>query len=72
MASHDEVIEGLQILKKYVKKERDVGLSAEHDVIYAGPMLDELEGKLTPEDKKRLEELGWHEDSEGECWARFT
>jgi hypothetical protein len=71
MALINEVIEGLQILKKYAG-ENSSSIDAQHDVIYAGPSLDELEGRLTEEDRKRLDELGWHEDTEGECWARFT
>lgn len=71
MATLDEVINGLQILQKYAGKESD-RIDAQHDVIYAGPNLEELEGKITEEDKAKLEELGWHEDSEGDCWARFT
>lgn len=73
MATCAAIIEGMQILMKYQKEPNDIfGVSAEHDVIYCGPMLDHLEGKLTEEEKKRLGELGWHEDSEGDCWAHFT
>lgn len=72
MATCAAVIEGMQILMKYQKPDDVFGVSAEHDVIYCGPMLDELEGKLTDAEKERLEELGWHTDSEGDCWAHFT
>lgn len=72
MSDIDEVIGGLQILKKYQNVGRSYGVNAEHDVLYCGPSLTDLEGKLTEEDRKELERLGWHEDSEGECWAIFV
>lgn len=66
MATATEVIAGLQVLGKYDSD----AICAEHDVIYAGPQLEDLE--LSEEDRKTLEANGWHEDSEGNCWARFV
>lgn len=71
MATIQEVTEGMQILLKYCDA-KSHHVAAEHDVIYCGPDLRDLKGKLSPEDKKRLKEIGWHEDSEGSCWARFV
>jgi len=41
---------------------------AEHDILYAQVDAD----KVTDEDKKKLDELGWHVDSENGCMALFT
>jgi len=71
MATIQEVTAGMQILLKYVTP-KDHHVVAEHDVIYCGPDLRDFKGKLSAEDKKRLKELGWHEDSEGSCWAKFV
>lgn len=49
-----------------------MGVESGHDVIYSGPGLSTLEGKITAEDEKALEDAGWHKDSEGSCWAFFT
>lgn len=65
MATIDEVIEGLKILKTYGAGSID----AQHDIIYAGPDED---SKMSKEDVKKLKELGWHYDKEFSCWARFT
>lgn len=61
----DMIIQGLQILAKY--KQPDI--SAEHDVICAGPSLGT---EVSFEDAEALDALGWHHDSELECWARFV
>lgn len=78
MASIAEVVEGLEILAKTAtvpvglaeKGETDIRTAqlagADHDIIW-GPDADPSE-----EDKKRLDELGWHFDDEAECWARFV
>jgi len=72
VATTKDVIEGLQILVKYQIEEDPFGVDAQHDILYCGPSLEDLEGKLTKEDRKRLIDLGWHEDSEGTCWACFV
>lgn len=51
----DAWIEALTICKKY-DEDGFHGLAAEHDVVYL-PLDPE---KVSPEDAKRLEELGWH------------
>lgn len=78
MASIAEVVEGLEILAKTAsvpaglaeQGETDTRTAhvggAEHDILY-GPEADP-----SAEDVERLEELGWHRDSEVSCWARFV
>lgn len=58
-----KVITGLVIMNKY----DGVEISAEHDIIYAGPDED-----MSKEDVKELEQLGWFFDEEYECWAHFV
>lgn len=64
--SADEWIESFEIFKKY---EATGGLEAvEHDEVYAGP-----DPKVvSPEDLKRLDELGWHESEYGEGFHAFV
>lgn len=69
MASFENIIEGLNILKKYLKKNGN-SVEGQHDILYAAPGVTEEE--VSPEDKARLDELGWHFDIEGTSWARFT
>ena len=78
MASVAEVVEGLEILAKTAsvpkglaeKGETDTRTArlggASHDIIW-GPEADPSD-----EDKKRLDELGWHFDSESDVWSRFV
>jgi len=61
---YDDYINALNIFAKYPHREH---LSAEHDIIYAGPSPDEV----TSEDKATLEELGWHE-SDADCFYKFV
>lgn len=73
MASMKDVAEGLVILMKYDDKAPDgspdpCGVSAEHDVIYAGP--EDVE--VSEEDHAALEKRGWHWEEGFECWAHFT
>lgn len=73
MATYDDVIEGLKILREH--DDRSHGVYAGHDVICAGPSpgLDETaEEAVGEEDAERLEELGWHVDSETDSWACFV
>ena len=60
-----KLVEGLQILMKY----GEVDVEAQHDIIYCGP---EDPPTMTDEDRTRLEELGFHVDSETDSWAHFT
>lgn len=66
MADAKKIIAGLDIMQKHGL---EVEVDAQHDVLYAGPGID---GELTDEDKKKLEELGWHWDEEFDCWSIFT
>ena len=68
MASLNQVIKGLEILSKYDSKNGDShNICAEHDIIYAGPGVE-----VSEEDKKILDDLGWHWDSSADSWARFV
>jgi|GEM_PF-3938642 len=81
MATIDQVVGGLLILKKYVKAGAYC-ISAEHDEIYAGPGEEIVEGTeeeeemlgtvVSPDDAAALRALGWFIDSEAQRWARFT
>lgn len=78
MASIAEVVEGLEILAKTAsvprglaeKGETDTRTAhlggADHDILW-GPEADPSD-----EDKNRLHELGWHFDSQSECWSRIV
>jgi hypothetical protein len=70
MATVNEISEGLKILAKYADKEDPSIGGAAHDVIF-GPIYGEIEN-LSDEDRNRLEELGWHFDSEYESWSHFV
>ncbi len=63
----DNIIEGLSIMRKYAGGD-PFFVQAEHDEIYALS----TEVQLSDEDVKRLEELGWLEDSDMGCWKAFT
>lgn len=62
--SYKEIIEAFQIFDKYPN---DGELSAEHDELFAGPGL-----KVSEEDEKRLNELGWDYDEGTESWQKFA
>lgn len=71
-----DFIAGLEILKPYYG-DNDYQLGAEHDIIYLYP----TERPLTPEDVKRMRELGWFQEghseepdyySQDESWSAFT
>lgn len=60
---------GLAIFATYADRDQcAVDVAAEHDVIYAGPSA----GIVSAEDRRRLEELGWHLESDGEGFALFV
>ena len=63
MSKNHEMAEAFTIFAKY---EGD-SLHAEHDILYAGP--SDI-ASMSPEDVKRLDELGWF--IEDESWAKFT
>ena len=60
--SFKKVVEGLNILVKYPNS----SISAEHDQIWAGP----FENEVKPEDKEKLEELGW--SIKDDCYRTFV
>ena len=78
MTTVAQVVEGLEILAKTASVPAGLAESgetdtrtahiggAEHDILF-GPEADP-----SVEDCNRLEELGWHYDSEVDCWARFV
>lgn len=78
MASVAEVVEGLEILAKTASVPAGLAEEGEtdtrtahlngagHDII-CGP-----DSSPSPEDIKRLEEIGWHFDEEVECWSCFV
>ena len=70
MAKVKTIANGLIVLLKYPVSgdERD-DITAEHDIIYAGGVEP---GKMIPEDRKALDELGWEWDEDLECWWRYV
>lgn len=64
MAHIAELIEALQIIKKYEPEASVAG--ADHDIIYLGGDPE----KISPEDTKRLDVLGCH--VQDGCWCRFV
>ena len=64
-------IYALKLFSKYEREgmETKYFLEPGHDIIYGGSI-----DKITPEttDGQILEYLGWHVDSEFDCWAYFT
>jgi hypothetical protein len=68
MATTEKVLAGLAIIARY---DQVADVSAEHDIIYAGSAKSHKD-KLTEDEKKLMEIIGWHWDSEFDCWARFT
>lgn len=59
-----KVLKGLEIL---VKNNSDTDMSEEHDELFAG----DIEG-ISAKDAKKLNDLGWTEHDEYECWCIFT
>ena len=59
-------IDGLNIIAKYIPKDSDRNLAAEHDKIYYG----EYDWVTDKEDIERLEKLGWFEDED--YWAYYV
>lgn len=67
MARYSDVIAGLQLFASKEKPNAHMG-GAEHDVIFGAP----LTVQLTEEEIKQLEEWGWHQDTEIDCWTHFV
>ncbi len=68
MSTLNQVAGAIAIFSQYLDADTEF-FEADHDVIY-GPCSNTLKG-ITPEDKKKLNELGWHEDSEYDCWVSY-
>jgi len=60
----NRILEGLKIIEKY---EPNFDTACEHDTLYAGNYAPE---KLTEDERKKMEELGWFEQEES--WTHFT
>jgi len=67
MPKASAIVAGLNILLKYKPEGYCQG---GHDILY-GPGPSDPEA-YSPQDQQALEVLGWHWDSEGDCWAAFT
>lgn len=61
-----ELRDGLTIMLKY----GNGYVSADHDVIFAGPEAV-VAGDINPADMKRLSELDWVWDSKYECFRHY-
>lgn len=59
--------EAFTIMEKY-NEGNIASIAVEHDIIYAGHNLS----GITEEDLERLEELGWEEDNDLECFYHFV
>jgi hypothetical protein len=60
--------EAFMIFARYQPPDRWCDVVAEHDALYAGPTPDEM----TPEDRERLERLGWRTDPNVDGWKHST
>lgn len=58
------IVAGLQLILES-KSNKDV--CAEHDIIYAGDV-----SSMTSEQNEQMKSLGWHHNSEFDCWAIFV
>lgn len=64
----EELIEGLSILSKYDKERSGWPTHCEHDILMVAAADT---GDVAPEDRERLEELGFFWDDTAECWCSF-
>jgi len=64
-----KVLEGLQILAKYLEHEDGWFFGAEHDEIYVYMVKD---NEITEKDRKHLEDLGWSPGDDYGVWKRFV
>jgi hypothetical protein len=62
-----DLIEALTIFAKY-QPDSYAPTHCEHDIMLVVAVTEE---QVSPEDAKRLEDLGWHWDSEHDCWGSF-
>lgn len=64
----DKLVEGIQIILKYWP---DAEVEPQHDLIYVGgDKIDPPTSTMAPEDRQRLEKLGWAVDEQFDCWYR--
>lgn len=68
MTDMDELIAGLEILRKYDTSGGDVSMNYER-FLFAGPTDDDAEDKVTDADTIKLEELGWAFDERVGRWS---
>lgn len=66
MATMQQVIDGLKVLRKYGNGH----VAAEHDILMAGP--DLKRDDVDADDRAELERAGWFWSEEFDCWARFV
>lgn len=66
--AYNRIAYGFDIFRQFLKDEKDHMVSAEHDVIYAGP--DPVD--VPEEYKEKLAELGWYPCSEFDCFCHYT
>jgi hypothetical protein len=64
---YKDIIIGFQIFMKHGYE--TIG-GAEHDIIWGPPF--SINAKLSSDDRIALEDAGWHESSDGDCWAKFV
>lgn len=65
MQSTDEIIEGLQILRKY----GEVEVQGDLDTIYAGFSTEDV--KVPELDLERLKRIGWHGNPD-DCFSHYA
>lgn len=65
MTEIERFVEGVRLLSAL---NPNIGLAAEHDIIYVGP--DEV--KVPEELKPKLKKLGFHWDRAAKSWMWFT
>ncbi len=65
----ESLIKSLQIFSKYFDAKNNFPTHCEHDVLML--CVADKEGDVPEEDKKVLEDLGWHWSDEYECWCSY-
>ncbi len=65
-----KILEGLKIIEKYLEEGEEGDMAAEHDIIYAGGI--EVIDKMSPEDKAKMDDLGWSIDETVDSYFHFT
>lgn len=66
LSDYDKIAQAFEIFRNF-SNHKDHSVSAQHDVIYAGP--DPVD--VPDEYKEKLAALGWH-PSEHDCFEYFT